>query len=167
MYGFSVLTTSDRCASGQMDDISGELAVKILENNGYVLIEKKIIPDDFQKITSILDEWSNNSKINLIITTGGTGLTVRDVTPQATLSIIEYEVRGIPDYIRLKSSESNKRAILSRSCAGVKNRTLILNTPGSPSGVSDSLEYVMDLMEHALSLMLNNHGHHLNNEKLQ
>ena len=166
MYGFSVLTTSDRCASGQMDDISGELAIKILEKNGYILIEKKIVPDDFQEISSILDEWSNNSKINLIITTGGTGLTVRDITPQATLSIIEYEVPGIPDYIRLKSSESNKRAILSRSCAGVKNRTLILNTPGSPSGVSDSLEYVMDLIDHALSLMLNNHGHHLDNEKL-
>ena len=166
MYGFSVLTTSDRCASGQMDDISGELAVKILENNGYLLIEKKIIPDDFQKISSILDEWSNNSKINLIITTGGTGLTIRDVTPQATLSIIEYEVPGIPDYIRSKSSESNKRAILSRSCAGVKNRTLILNTPGSPSGVSDSLEYVVDLIDHTLLLILSNHGHHLDNEKL-
>ena len=166
MYGFSVLTTSDRCASGQMDDISGELAVKILENNGYLLIEKKIIPDDFQKISSILDEWSNNSKINLIITTGGTGLTIRDVTPQATLSIIEYEVPGIPDYISAKYSESNKRAILSRSCAGVKNRTLILNTPGSPSGVSDSLEYVVDLIDHTLLLMLSNHGHHLDNEKL-
>ena len=105
MFGFCVLTTSDRCADGKMDDISGELAVELLSNYGFLLIEKQIVPDDFHKITSTLEKWTLRDEINFIVTTGGTGLSDRDVTPQATLSVIEYQVTGIVDYVRLKSAE--------------------------------------------------------------
>ena len=123
MFGFCVLTTSDRCADGTMKDISGEIAVKLFLNYGFLLVEKKIVPDDFKKITSTLEKWSLRDEINFIVTTGGTGLSDRDVTPQATLSLLEYQITGIVDYVRLKSAESNKKSILSRSVAGVKNHT--------------------------------------------
>ena len=160
MFGFCVLTTSDRCAEGKMNDISGELAVKLLSNHGFVLVQKKIVPDDFKKISSTLEKWSFRDEINFILTTGGTGLSDRDVTPQATLSVIEYQVTGIVDYVRLKSAEKNKKSILSRSVAGVKNHTLIINTPGSPSGVSDTLENILDVINHSLNVLINSTNKH-------
>ena len=160
MFGFCVLTTSDRCADGKMDDISGELAVELLSNYGFLLIEKQIVPDDFHKITSTLEKWTLRDEINFIVTTGGTGLSDRDVTPQATLSVIEYQVTGIVDYVRLKSAEKNKKSILSRSVAGVKNHTLIINTPGSPSGGSDTLENILDVINHSLNVLINSTSKH-------
>ncbi|MBI64372.1 MAG: molybdenum cofactor biosynthesis protein [Chloroflexi bacterium] len=160
MFGFCVLTTSDRCADGTMKDISGEIAVKLLLNYGFLLVEKKIVPDDFKKITSTLEKWSLRDEINFIVTTGGTGLSDRDVTPQATLSLLEYQITGIVDYVRLKSAESNKKSILSRSVAGVKNHTLIINTPGSPSGVVDTLENILDVINHSLNVLINSTNEH-------
>jgi molybdenum cofactor synthesis domain-containing protein len=154
MHGVAVLTTSDRCAAGKMDDLSGEIAVDCLKNNGFAVVQKKIVPDDFSGIVEVLEKWSRNDSVQLIITTGGTGLSPRDVTPQATLSVIEYQVPGIPEFIRLNSVNKNEMSIISRGCAGVCNGTLIINTPGSPDGVRDSLGYLMPVLPHAISLML-------------
>ena len=123
-------------------------------------MKKKIVPDDFKKITSTLEKWSLRDEINFIVTTGGTGLSDRDVTPQATLSLLEYQITGIVDYVRLKSAESNKKSILSRSVAGVKNHTLIINTPGSPSGVVDTLENILDVINHSLNVLINSTNEH-------
>ena len=154
MHGVAVLTASDRCASGKMDDLSGEIAVDFLKDNGFSVIQKKIVPDDFSSIVEVLEKWSRNDSVQLIITTGGTGLSPRDVTPQATLSVIEYQVPGIPEFIRQNSVNKNEMSIISRGCAGVCNSTLIINTPGSPDGVRDSLDYLIPVLPHAISLML-------------
>ena len=108
MHGVAVLTASDRCASGKMDDLSGEIAVDFLKDNGFSVVQKKIVPDDFSSIVEVLEKWSRNDSVQLIITTGGTGLSPRDVTPQATLSVIEYQVPGIPEFIRQNSVNKNE-----------------------------------------------------------
>ncbi len=146
----AILVISDKASLGQREDKSGEVIAEILEQNGFDVIEKKIVPDEKDQIVAVLKEWSEKEEIPLIITTGGTGVSPRDVTPQATKEVVDYEIPGIAEAMRAKSLQITPHAMLSRAIAGVRKRSLIINLPGSPSGAKDNLLVVIPALEHAL-----------------
>ena len=146
----AILVISDKASAGQREDKSGEVIAEILEQNGFDVIKKKIVPDEKDQIVAVLKEWSEKEEIPLIITTGGTGVSPRDVTPQATKEVVDYEIPGIAEAMRAKSLQITPHAMLSRAIAGVRKRSLIINLPGSPSGAKDNLLVVIPALEHAL-----------------
>jgi len=145
-----VLTASDRSAAGTRDDTSGELVAERLAGLGFT-IERRVVADDQWLIEEALVEGAGRHV--LIVTTGGTGLTPRDVTPQATIAVIDYEVPGLAEAMRAEGRRSTPLASLSRAVAGVRGRTLIINLPGSPKGAGESLEAVVAVLPHALDTL--------------
>ena len=151
----SVLTISDRCSKELCEDKSGplisELISSVAETGEYV-----IVPDEKELISAELIRLSDEVKSDIIFTTGGTGFAPRDVTPEATKAVIEKEVPGIPEAIRAKSLEITPKAMLSRAAAGIRGKTLIINLPGSPKAVHESLEVVMPVLAHAVETLSGN-----------
>ncbi len=145
-----VLIVSDKASRGEREDRTGDVIVGILKENGFHVLEKRIVPDERDEIISALKEWSDIRSIPLIITSGGTGVSPRDVTPQATKDIIDYDIPGMGEAMRAKSLQITPNAMLSRAIAGVRKGSLIINLPGSPSGAKDNLLVVMPAIEHAL-----------------
>ena len=145
-----VLTASDRSAAGTRPDASGDLIEARLAGLGF-LVERQVVPDDRWAIEEAL--VAGAAAHPLIVTTGGTGLTPRDVTPQATAAVLDYEVPGIAEAIRADGRRSTPFAVLSRGLVGVRGRTLIVNVPGSPKGATESLETVIPLLDHALETL--------------
>jgi len=142
-----VITASDRSAEGSRPDTSGELVAARLESMGFA-VDRRIVPDEQWAIeTALVDGAAGHA---LIITTGGTGLTPRDVTPQATAAVLDYEIPGIAEAMRADGRRSTPLAALSRGRAGVRGRTLIVNLPGSPRGAMESLESLVGVLDHAL-----------------
>ena len=134
--------------------IQGDLPVKeILEREGYEVISMDILPDDQVMLAGKLQEIADSEKAELILTTGGTGFSERDVIPEATEEVIERKVPGIPEAIRAYSMTITKRAMLSRATAGIRGKTLIVNLPGSPKAVRESLEYIIDALAHGLEIL--------------
>ncbi len=151
----SVVCISDRCSRKECEDISGplisELMSPLAETEEYI-----IVPDEISVIADVLIHLSDETKSDIVFTTGGTGFAPRDVTPEATKSVIEKEVPGISEAIRQKSLEITPNAMLSRATAGIRGKTLIINLPGSPKAVRESLEVVMPVLKHAVETLSGN-----------
>ena len=142
---------SDKGSRGERVDESGDLAYSMLEGDGFEMVIKKIVPDNREDIISTLKDWCDNKKLSLIVTSGGTGLSPTDVTPQAMLKVIEFEVPGIAEAMRAASLIKTPHAMISRAMAGVRGSCLIINLPGSPKGVKENLEVVLPALKHAVS----------------
>jgi len=149
----AVLTVSDRSYTGEREDLSGPALCHAVQKLGWKVIANEIVPDEINQITQFLNQRANDSKINLILTTGGTGFSPRDVTPEATLSVIQKRAPGLSEKIRLDSSLKNAHSFLSRGEAGILNNCLIINLPGSPSGAVESFETISPLLPHAISIL--------------
>lgn len=154
MFRVAIVCMSDKGSKGEREDISTQVIEKIMLENGYKITKKVLIPDDFQKIKDTLIEICDNNHADLILTTGGTGFSKRDVTPEATEEIIEKRVPGIPEAIRAYSLTITKRAMLSRATAGIRKDTLIINMPGSPKAVEESLTYIISELKHGLEILV-------------
>lgn len=151
----AVLTVSDRSSKGIREDQSGPLLQKLIRDAGWNVVAVAIVPDEIEEIKIKLLDWCKNGKIHLILTTGGTGFSPRDVTPEATGEVIERETPGIPEAMRSASLKITPHAMLSRAKAGVRGNTLIVNMPGSPKAVQENFEVICPVLPHAVSLMLN------------
>jgi len=147
-----VITISDGASHGNRDDKSGPALVGILYANQFEVTGPEIVPDERDRIAAAITKAADGGS-NLVITTGGTGLGPRDVTPQATASVIDYDVPGVTELMRRAGLESTPMAALSRGLAGVRGQTLVINVPGSPKGAVESLTAVMPVLEHALALL--------------
>lgn len=155
MITIGVLTISDGAAKGIREDISGEIIrAMVMQMPEAIISAGTIIPDERGQIEAILREWSDEKKLNLVLTTGGTGLAPRDVTPEATLAVIDREAPGIAEAMRAVSLQHTPFGMLSRGAAGTRGRTLIINLPGSPKAVKECLECILPVLPHAVNLLV-------------
>ena len=150
MFQIGVLTLSDKGAQGQRTDESGPIVRQLLADLGRVA-QMEMLPDEIEAIVEKLKDWTDNARLDLIVTTGGTGLTPRDVTPQATLQVVDYEVPGMSELMRSESLKKTPHAILSRAIVGVRRQTLIINLPGSPRAARENLRVLLPCLPHALA----------------
>jgi len=150
---FGILTASDRSARGERVDASGPALVELISSQGGSILRQAVVPDERLTIASTLREWSDSGELDVLLVTGGTGLAARDVTPEATRDVIDREVPGIPEAMRLASLKITPFAMLSRLIAGTRGRTLIINLPGSPKGAVENLQAVFPVLEHAARLL--------------
>lgn len=153
MFQAAIITASDKGAKGEREDVSGQVIREILEANDYEIAHQVILPDERAKLADEMRRLCDETKVDLILTTGGTGFSPRDWTPEATLDVVERLVPGIPEAMRFASLQITKRAMLSRAVAGIRKQTLIINLPGSPKAVRENLEYVIGELAHGLEIL--------------
>ena len=152
MFNIGIITASDKGSRGEREDASGRLIATMLQELGQIR-SYKVVADDAEQISREMVIMADQLGVDLILTTGGTGLGPRDVTPEATLAVVDRQVPGIAEAMRAKSLEITSRAMLSRAVAGMRNKTLIINLPGSPKGVQECLEVILPALEHGLAIM--------------
>jgi molybdenum cofactor synthesis domain-containing protein len=148
-----ILTVSDRSARGERTDESGPLLRQMVERQGWVVERESIVPDDSPSIQAVLIDWADGSRLDLILTTGGTGFAPRDVTPEATRAVIERKAPGLAEAMRAASLTKTPHAMLSRAVCGIRGRTLIVNLPGSPKAARENLETILPALPHAIALL--------------
>ena len=152
MITVGILTISDSSFKGLRKDQSGPVIYQVCKDLSWEIVKQKIVPDDIKQIINVLSEWTSD-RIQLIFTTGGTGLTQRDVTPEATMKVIDKLIPGIPELMRLETSKITKYTFLSRALAGIAEQTLIVNLPGSPKAVGECLSSIVSILPHALEML--------------
>ena len=152
MSSAQVITVSDGVSAGTREDESGQALVRILKDAGFEVMEPVVVPDEEKRIADAIVAAAEQGA-DVVVTTGGTGLGPRDVTPQATSGVIDFEVPGIGEAMRRAGATSTPMAALSRSMAGVRGQTLIISVPGSPKGATESLEAVVPILAHAIKLL--------------
>lgn len=152
-----VLTVSDKGSVGKRIDTAGPAVCQLLETNGYEVIQNDIVNDDKQNIINKLN-WAIDNDINLVCTAGGTGFSKRDITPEATLEVIERLTPGLNELMRYESLKITPKAMLSRATSGIKNNTLIINLPGSKKAATENLQAVIPILDHGLKILIGEEG---------
>jgi molybdenum cofactor synthesis domain-containing protein len=150
---FGILTLSDRSARGERADSSGPALANRIRAEGWLLVKEALLPDEESAIREILTSWSDSGELDVILTTGGTGFSPRDVTPEATRAIIDREAPGLAEAMRAASLRVTPHAMLSRIVTGIRKKTLIVNLPGSPKGAVENLQVVVPVLPHAIQLL--------------
>jgi len=150
---FGILTLSDRSASGERADASGPALAELIHAQGWSIVKQQILPDNETAIRAALIEWADSHAVDVILTTGGTGFALRDVTPEATRAVIQREAPGLAETMRAESLKKTPHAMLSRAVAGIRGRTLIINLPGSPKGALENLQTLLPVLPHAVQLL--------------
>jgi molybdopterin adenylyltransferase len=148
-----ILTVSDRSARGERADESGPLLRQMAQRRGWTVEREGVVPDDSPSIQATLMDWADQARLDLILTTGGTGFAPRDVTPEATRAVIEREAPGLAEAMRAASLAKTPHAMLSRAVCGIRGRTLIINLPGSPRAARENLETILLTIPHAIALL--------------
>lgn len=155
-YICAVVTVSDSTAAGTRTDESGPALVSLLKNEGFTDIQYEVVPDEIEQLYNLLLNLCDDKKVNLILTTGGTGFSPRDITPEATEAVIEKRAPGIAEAIRSESMKVTPRAMLSRATAGIRGESLIINMPGSPKAVKECFDIIKPVLGHALDILCQN-----------
>lgn len=153
MIKVATLTISDSCSKGQREDISGQTIKDILPKDKFEICDYKVVADERKSITDELIRFADEIQADIVLTTGGTGLGPRDVTPEATIDVCQKMVPGLAETMRSEGLKKTKNAILSRAVAAIRGNTLIINLPGSPKAVKESLEAILDVLPHAVKMM--------------
>jgi molybdopterin adenylyltransferase len=152
---FGLLTASDRAASGERPDRSGPALEELIVAQGWKVTRREVVTDDLATLTTTLAAWADRGDLDIILTTGGTGFAPRDVTPEATLAVIDRSAPGLAEAMRQASLKLTPHAMLSRSMAGMRGRVLIVNLPGSPKGAIENLQVILPVLPHAVELLRN------------
>lgn len=153
MIRFGILTLSDRSARGERADASGPALADLIRAENWSVAEQAILPDDEFAIRAKLMEWADSGRFDVILTTGGTGFALRDVTPEATRAVIQRDAPGLAETMRAESLKKTPHAMLSRAVAGIRGQTLIVNLPGSPKGAVENLQTIAPVLSHAVQLL--------------
>lgn len=154
MYTVGIITSSDKGYVGEREDKSGAVIKEIIEGQGFEVKKYVVLPDDQKMLSEEMVHMCDDLNVNLILTTGGTGFSMRDVTPEATKAILDREALGICEAIRYYSLQITKRAMLSRAVSGIRKQTLIVNLPGSPKACQEALDFVLDEIKHGIDILL-------------
>ena len=154
MFTVGIITSSDKGYSGEREDKSGKVIEEIVSENGFKVVKKVVLPDEKTLLENEMINMCDNLNVNLLLTTGGTGFSKRDITPEATKAVIEREALGIVEAIRFYSLQITKRAMLSRATSGIRKNTLIINLPGSPKACKEALDFVLDDVKHGIEILL-------------
>ncbi len=152
MIRTAILTVSDKGAAGERDDTTVD-GVRALLKDGFTEVAYTVVPDEAEEVQAQLKTWADSGEVDLILTTGGTGLAPRDRTPEATRGVLEFEVPGLAEMMRAEGVKKNPKAALSRGLVGARGETLIVNLPGSPKGAKESLEAILEVIPHAVDTL--------------
>ena len=160
-----VVTVSDKGFAGEREDLSGPLLVKLLQDVGAEAVIRTIVPDEPEQIQETLVHYADEEAVDVVVTTGGTGLTPRDQTPEATLAVIDREVPGLAEVLRFEGHRKTPLAVISRGVAGIRGRTLVVNLPGSPRAVREGMETLAPILPHAVRMVRGEDTEHRHSEE--
>ena len=153
MFKVGIITSSDKGYKGEREDFSGKLIIELVGAKGYKVEKYIILPDEEEALLNEMKHMADNLNVDLILTTGGTGFSKRDVTPEATIKVCDRMANGIAEAIRVYSLSITSRAMLSRAVSGIRGNTLIINMPGSPKAVKEAMDYILDSVHHGLEIL--------------